>query len=229
MVEILEQARRVVTDAEEPLLEQALLNLRPAALAEAAGHDLLVGEDGFAAGAPVDGGGLSIGEPLLEQLEKEPLRPLVVVGIGGGERVPPVHHQPRAFKLSLEVGNVARDQIHRMHAYLEGVVLRMNPECVITERLEHVVSDEALESSINVVPSEGEEIPDVEAFRRRIREHHQCIERPLGALQIGVVGAALLPDALPLPLDRLRVVSDDGRGQRVIPCCRIFHLYKLAA
>src|ERR1700686_869570 len=93
---------------------------------------------------------------------------------------------------------------------LEGVVLRMNPERVIPERLEHIVSHEPLESSMNVVPRERKKIPDVQSFGGRIGEHHQSVVGPLGALQVGVVGSTLLPDALPLPLDRLWVVSDDG-------------------
>src|SRR5467141_4489281 len=109
-----------------------------------------------------------------------------------------------------------------MHPDLEGIVLRMNPESVIPERLEDVVSHETLESSINVVPRERKKIPDVESFGGRIGEHHQCVVRPLGALQVGVVGSMLLPDALPLPLDRLWVVSDGG-GKRVVSCCRIIH------
>src|SRR5689334_23986995 len=56
---------------------------------------------------------------------------------------------------------------HRMLAHFESKVLRMNPECVIAERLEHVVSLKPLESSINVVPREREEIPDME----RSEEH----------------------------------------------------------
>src|ERR1700716_4222289 len=110
---------------------------------------------------------------------------------------------------------------------LERIVLRMNPEGVIAQRLEHVVSHETLESSINVIPCERKKIPDVESFRGRIGKHHQCIERPLGALQIRVVGSTFLPDALPLLLDRCRVVSDGRSRKRVVPCYRIFHLYKL--
>ncbi len=91
---------------------------------------------------------------------------------------------------------------------LEGIILRMNPESVIPERLEDVVSDETLESSINVIPCERKKIPDVESFGGRIGKHHQGIERPLGALQIRVVRATLLPDALPLLLDRRWIVSD---------------------
>src|SRR6267154_2038471 len=116
-----------------------------------------------------------------------------------------------------------------MHPDLEGIVLRMNPEGVISERLEHVVSHEPLESSMNVVPRERKKIPDVESFGGRIREHHQCVVRPLGALQVGVVGSTLLPEALPLPLDRLWIVSDDGGGERIVLRCRVVHSYKVAS
>jgi hypothetical protein len=92
----------------------------------------------------------------------------------------------------------------------EGIILRMNPEGVIPERLEDVVSHETLESSINVVPRERKKIPNMESFGGRVGEHHQGIERPLGTLEIRVVGSTLLPDALPLPLDYRRIVCDDG-------------------
>ncbi len=222
VIEILEQPRRVVADAEEPLLKQTLLDRRPASLAMAADY-LLVGQHGLILRAPVDRSLLLVGEPLLEELKKEPLCPLVVVGLGGRERIAPIDHESCPFELSPEVGDVAGNEIHRMLPDLEGVVLRMNPEGVVPERLEHVVSHEPLESSMNVVPRERKKIPDVESFGGRIGEHHQCVVRPLGALQVRVVGPTLLPDALPLPLDCLWVVSDDRGGERVVPCCRIVH------
>src|SRR6266699_1820607 len=113
-----------------------------------------------------------------------------------------------------------------MHPDLEGIVFRMNPEGVIPERLEDVVSHEPLESSINVVPRERKKIPDMESFGRWVGEHHQRIKRPLGALQVGVVGATLLPDALPFLLYRLWIVSDDRGAERVVSCCRVVHSTK---
>src|SRR5258705_8505598 len=67
VIEILEQPRRVIADAEEPLLEQALLHRRAASLAVAADY-LLIGKDGLVLGAPVDGCLLLVSEPLLEEL-----------------------------------------------------------------------------------------------------------------------------------------------------------------
>jgi hypothetical protein len=79
VLEVAEQPRGVVGDAEEPLLEQPLLDHRAAPLAGAA-LDLLVGEHGLAAGAPVHGRLLLVRQSLLVELQEDPLRPLVVVG-----------------------------------------------------------------------------------------------------------------------------------------------------
>jgi hypothetical protein len=64
----------VVADAEEPLLQEALLDRRAAALAQPA-LDLLVGEHGLVGRAPVDRRLLLVGEPLLVELQEDPLRP----------------------------------------------------------------------------------------------------------------------------------------------------------
>ena len=81
-----------------------------------------------------------VGEAAVEKLQKNPLRPLVVVGLCRGERVAPVHHQSRPLHLAAEVGDVSRNEIHRMLPFLEGEVFRMNPERVIAKRLEYVVA-----------------------------------------------------------------------------------------
>src|SRR4029450_9679173 len=89
LVEVVEQAVRVVGDAEEPLLELARLDEVAAALA-AAVDDLLVGQHGRVYGAPVDRRFLAIREPALEELEKDPLGPAVVARLVRAELARPV-------------------------------------------------------------------------------------------------------------------------------------------
>ena len=64
------------------MLEEALLDHRTTAFA-GAGDDLLVGEHSLVVRAPVDGPAPPIGEVALEELEKDPLRPFVIVRISG--------------------------------------------------------------------------------------------------------------------------------------------------
>src|SRR5260221_10306150 len=100
MIEIVEQTPCILADPEEPLLEQTLLDRCVAPLATSA-NDLLVSENGFAAGAPVNRCLFFVGQPFLQKLEKYPLGPLVVIGVCSGKLLPPIHHQTRALNLPL--------------------------------------------------------------------------------------------------------------------------------
>ena len=73
-----------------------------------------------------------------------------------------------------------------------------------------------MESSINVIAREREEVADVEPLGRRIRKHHQRVERPRAGNEVGVVGPALLPTLLPFSLDGGRIVAG-----RLLDRCRL--------
>src|SRR4029077_19231080 len=78
----IEELVGIAGGAEEPLLQLLADDRGAAALARAVlADDLLAGERGVAARAPIDGGALAIGEPVVEELEEEPLRPAVVLGV----------------------------------------------------------------------------------------------------------------------------------------------------
>ncbi len=94
-VEVVEQLLGVVGDLEEPLLEVALLDQVARPLAGAVGQHLLVGQHGLAAGAPVDGGALAVGQARLEQPQEDPLGPADVVGVVALDLAAPVVDAPR--------------------------------------------------------------------------------------------------------------------------------------
>src|SRR6476469_7596227 len=121
-VEVREQTLSVVTDPEEPLAQETLFDQRVATLARAA-DNLLVGENRLAARTPVDGRLLLVSQALLEELEENPLRPFVIIGIRSRELLGPVDHQARPLKLPLEVGDVLRNQVHRVLTDLLRIVL----------------------------------------------------------------------------------------------------------
>src|SRR5690606_15318242 len=140
---------------------------------------------------------------------EDPLRPLVVARVGGVDRVVPVVHRARALELPREVGDVLRDQLHRVGADLEREILRVDAEGVEADRLEDVVALEAPEATVDVRAREGVDVAHVQPLGGGVGEHHQVVERAARLverlLRVGV-GAALGPDLLPLGLDLARNV-----------------------
>src|SRR5438105_4903857 len=102
MIEIIEQAAGILADSEKPLLEQTLLDRCVTPLATST-NNLFISQNRFAARAPVDRRLFPVGESFLEELEKNPLRPFVVIGVGSSELLFPIHHQTRPLNLTLEV------------------------------------------------------------------------------------------------------------------------------
>ncbi len=88
-IQIVQQLLGVVGDAEVPLLQVPTLDGIVGALTPAVDH-LLVGQHRLAAGTPVDGGVLSVGDARLEELEEDPLGPTDVVGVVAAHLAAPV-------------------------------------------------------------------------------------------------------------------------------------------
>ena len=199
--EVVQQTLGIRRDTEKPLLEETLLDGGAAPLTQAA-FDLLVGEHRHVGGAPIHGRGLFVREALLVELQEHPLRPLVVVRARRVDLLTPIDHQPRALELPLKIRDILGRQLHRVRADLERVVLRVDPERIVAEWLEHIMSQQPVIAGRNITAGEREQVPHVQPFSRRIREHHQRIERPLGVLESGVVRAAFSPSGAPFGLDQ---------------------------
>ena len=160
-VEIREQAFGVPGDREEPLLEEALLDFRVGmALAVAVDH-LLVGHDAHVLGTPVHRRLLAQRQPRLEELDEDPLGPLVVPRVRGGQLVAPVEHAAEATQLVAEPVDVLGDQLRGVGADLERIVLGVDPERVEPDRLEHGVPLEPPEPPVDVGARESEHVPHV--------------------------------------------------------------------
>src|SRR5256884_2762680 len=119
------------------------------ALAETVDH-LLVRHDAHILRTPIDRRLLPEGDPRLEELQEDPLRPLVVAGVGGRELVTPVEHAPEAPQLPAEGLDVLRDELRGMRADRERVVLGVNAERVEPDRLAHGVSAAPPEPAANI-------------------------------------------------------------------------------
>ena len=124
LVETVEQLVGVLGDAEEPLLQLALLDQRvfmtPATTVR---QHLFVGQNRCAFRTPVHLGILAIGQPLLEQLQEEPLVPAVIFGLAGGELFRPVVGEAEPLHLRLHGGDVVHRPLTRRRVVLDGSVL----------------------------------------------------------------------------------------------------------
>ena len=117
---------------------------------------------------------------------------------------------PIRTELAAEVLDVLRDQDRGVDPLLDRVVLAVDPERVVADRLEDVVPLEPLEPAVDVRPGEGEHVPHVQPLGRWVGEHHEVVERPLRPIEVGLVGVALGPAGLPLGLDGVGVVAVVG-------------------
>ena len=102
----------------------------------------------------------------------------------------------------------------------------MNPESVVTQRLEDVVPLKPLESSIYVVPHEREEVAHMQPLRGRVREHHQRIERVRSVGYVSGIGVLIAPALLPLQLYLGWVVTRGFLGR--VGIHHVGHGYKVA-
>ena len=140
----------IFCDSEEPLLEVSAGDGCGAAFAGAVGEDLFVGEGGLAGRAPVGGGLVAVGEAGVEELQEEPLGPLVVVGEGGDDFTVPVVDSADALELAAHVFDVAHGPDVGVDAVLDGGVLGGEAEGVEAHRVEDVVALHAPEAGVDV-------------------------------------------------------------------------------
>jgi hypothetical protein len=92
-----------------------------------------------------------------------------------------------------------------MCADLQRKILGVDPERVESKGFEDRVPLEPLESSVYVIARKREEVANVQPLRRRVRKHHQRVERTR-AVARSVWFVPALPTVLPLSLDGGRIV-----------------------
>src|SRR5438309_1756193 len=83
-------------------------------------------------------GAAAVHQPPLEHAQEEPLVPLVVLGIAGGDLGRPVDRDPERDHVLLEAGDVLRSADRGVHPFLDGGVLRRQAERVPAEGMQDV-------------------------------------------------------------------------------------------
>ena len=213
LVELGQELVGVVGDLQEPLRDLAPLDLRPRAPAAPVGVDLLVGEHGLLDRVPVDDGELPVGEPLLEELDEEPLLPAVVLGRAGRELARPVVGEAELRELLAHLGDVRVGPRRRRRVVLDRRVLGGQPERVPAHRLEHVEPPHALVARDHVADRVVPDVTHVQAAAR-VREHAEAVVLlPIRILR-DAERLGVAPGVLHGRLDRAEVVVAVHDGVR---------------
>ncbi len=204
-----EQLVGVLRDPEIPLGKVALLDLRAAAPAVAVGALDLLARERPVVGAPVDGRGLPIRQPGLQELQEEPLVPAVVGRVGGDDLGLPIERRAHRPQLPPHVVDVRHRPVARVDLVADRRVLGREPERIEPDRQEHVLAMHPVEPGEGVGRRDDVPVADVDVARR-IRVHRQQVELPTGrVVEVGSVHPELVPLLLPAGLDRGGVVPLD--------------------
>src|SRR5690606_12559449 len=118
--------------------------------------------------APPDRQLLLVREAALEELLEDPLRPLVVGGIGRVDLARPVEREPERLELLAEPLDVALGRDLRMRAGPDRVLLGRQPEGVPADRMQHVEPAHALVASDDIGSRIAFRMTDVQAVSARI-------------------------------------------------------------
>ena len=205
-VQIRQQALGVLRDAQHPLAHRLADHRMVAALAAPVDH-LFVGEHRAQRGAPVHRHLGHIGEALLVKLLEDPLRPLVIAGIGGVHLAVPVIAEAQRLDLLAEPVDVAFGRDRGMRAGFHGILLGRQAERVPAHRMQHVEAAHALIPAQDVRRRVPLGMADVQPRAARVRKHVEAIEFGLARFKvIHLEGFVRLPVRLPFLFDRGEII-----------------------
>ena len=205
IVQIVNQALRILGNRQHPLALGFMDNLTAAALAHAVDH-FFVSQHALTGGTPVDTHFLLIGKALFEQLQENPLGPLVVIRVGRVDLARPVKRQAERLELTLKACDVLLGHFRRMDVVLDGKVLGRQAERIPSHRVQHVIALHTLFTRHNVKRSIGARMAYMQALTGRIREFDQRIKLFLFAAVFRLEAMCLIPDVLPLLFNQFVIV-----------------------
>ena len=143
---------------------------------------------------------------MLEQLEEDPLRPLIILRVGRVDHAVPVEAVAEHLELTGEVLDVLLRDDGGMDVVLDGKVLRRQAEGVKADGVQDIVALHALFAADDVHCRKGARMADVQSGGGRVRELDEPVEFRSRVAGHGGVGLFLLPLVLPFFLNGCEIV-----------------------
>ena len=221
-LQFINQPLRVGRDPQHPLPHRAPLHRMPADLAFAV-DDLLIGQHRAERGAPIHRRlahvsqphgvhvraligrdrlrALRLGiEPRVIELEKNPLRPFEIAGVGGVDLALPVVGKAEPLELAFEVRHVLRGGDGRMLAGLDRILLGRQAKGIPTHRVQHIAAAHPFIPRENVRGRVALRMPHVQSRAARIREHIEHVILRLRRVKAGVARIRRMESLRPIPV-----------------------------
>ena len=115
-------------------------------------------------------------EPGIEDLQEDPLRPLVKLRVRGGHRATTVVAQAQRVQLTRHVLNIRHRGRARVRTRLDGVLLRRQTESVVAKRVQHVLAQHAVVAREDIRRDVAQRMTHVQARAGGVGEHVLDIE-----------------------------------------------------
>src|SRR5262249_23214536 len=146
----------------------------------------------------------------------DPLRPLVVFGIGGIHFARPVVHRADFLKLTLEILDVGTRANDGVNTLLYGVVLSRRTEGIPSHRMKDVVTLQPLISGPAIRKDVAAPVPDVQARPRRVGKHVEAVVLGSWIFVAGFVKPLSSPVGAPPWFEFLWIVGFVGHQKEII-------------
>ena len=204
-VESVQKLVRILGNPEIPDILRQLYHFAVADIALSA-LGVLVGENHLAVRAVVHQGLCSEHQAVLEQLQENPLGPLVIIRKRRGDLSAPVKGEAHTLHLILEMLHIAHGDDVRVGIGLDGVVFRRKSKGIKSDGEQDVV---ALHSSLagnNFDTGIGLDVSYMHACSGRIGELHQSVKLRFFTEIHGFEYTGVIPCLLPLRFDSFEIV-----------------------
>ncbi len=155
--------------------------------------------------------------PGVIDLEEDPLRPLVIAGVGCIDFAFPVVREPQRLDLAAKRIDVRLRGDSRMRVGRDGILLGGQAEGVPAHRVQYVEPPHPLVPAVDIRGGVTLRMAHVQARAAGIRKHVEDKELGPRGVQIdGAEGLVSLPLELPLGFDALRMIRGHRSGSRLL-------------
>ena len=139
MIKTFKELLRICSDFQHPLGFDSSGNLSTAAFTLSV-NNFLVSKAAFTGGTPVDWHLRLICQSLFKQFQENPLRPAVIIRIGGIDFALVIERKTKLFELTAEVVDIFLGDFGRMHVILYRIVFSRKAESVPADGVKDIIT-----------------------------------------------------------------------------------------